>query len=496
MNWTVSRRILAGFTIAAVISLAIAVAGLWAVRETSSGYDEALRTDRDVLLTAVQARGAVRNANIAYLRVLLENAEDYLPEFEAFSAEARRLHTFLQDTAATGQTRTWTEALMMFIEWEATVREVMTAWNNGDQDLAREIRRTRVTPLREQLEGIVDRNLDLARTGADEQIDIALQRASDSRSLIMLGLVGAIAVLLVTGYLLNRAVSAPLQETSNVLATTATQILSTTTEQASGATESLAAVTETAATVDQVVQTAEQSAERARGVAGAAQHAAEIGRDGRRAVEMSMGAMQGVQERVHDIGDRIRALSDQTQAIREIISTVNDIAEQTHLLALNAAIEAARAGEHGRGFAVEASEVKGLAEQSKTGTARVRHILEQIERATTDAVAAIEHGNRQVADASSQVSDAGETIRKLAESIASASQSAAQIAASAGQQSLGMGQIRQAIGNIQQAAQQNLAATRQAESAAQDLHRAGSRLLDLVGTRPQSAPGGRIRISG
>ncbi len=487
MKWTVSNRILAGFTIAAVILLAIAIAGLWAVRQTASGYDDALRTERDVLLTAVDAHSAVLNANIAYLRVLLESAEEYMPEFEAFSAEARRLHTALRDTAAAGDSRAWTDALAVFIEWEATVREVMAAWNSGDQERALETRRTRVTPLRVQLEELVERNMGLARASADRDIQSALQRGSDSGSLIMLGLLAALVGLIVTGYLLNRAVSAPLQDTSNVLATTATEILSTTTEQASGATESLAAVTQTAATVDQVVQTADQSAERARGVAAAAQQAAEIGRDGRRAVEMSMGAMQGVQERVHDIGERIRALSEQAQAIREIISTVNDIAEQTHLLALNAAIEAARAGEQGRGFAVVATEVKSLAEQSKTGTARVRHILEQIERATTHAVAAIEHGNRQVADASTQVSDAGETIRKLAESIASASQSAAQIAASAGQQSLGMGQIRQAIGNIQQAAQQNLAATRQAEAAAQDLHRAGSRLLDLVGTTTQSA---------
>jgi methyl-accepting chemotaxis protein len=66
--------------------------------------------------------------------------------------------------------------------------------------------------------------------------------------------------------------------------------------------------------------------------------------------------------------------------------------------------------------------------------------------------------------------------------VTTSAQAAAQISASAGQQSTGMSQIRQAIGNIQQAAQQNLAATRQAEAAAQELNRVGSNLLDLVGT--------------
>jgi methyl-accepting chemotaxis protein len=491
VKWTVSRRIIAGFTIGSVLVLAIAIAGIWAVRQTALGYSDALRTEREVLFGAVEARGAVRNANISYLRVLLETPEEFLPEFEAYSVQGRGLLTRLRDTSSGEVDRAWAETLAVFTDWDAAVRDVMALWQLGEEVAAREVRSTRVAPQRIRLEELFEVNMDAAQARTDERIGAAEQLGLDAERVITFGLLAALLGLLATGYLMNRAVSGPLQDTSNVLATTAAEILSTTTEQASGATESLAAVTQTAATVDQVVQTADQSAERARAVASSAQRAAEIGRDGRRSVEASVTAMEEVQERVHDIGERIRVLSEQAQAIGEIISTVNDLAEQTNMLALNAAIEAARAGEQGRGFAVVASEVKSLAEQSKAGTARVRQILEQIERATTDAVAATEQGNRQVSDAARQVTEAGDTIRKLAEAIASASQAAAQISASAGQQSLGMGQIRQAISNIQHAAQQNLAATRQAEAAAQDLNRTGSRLLDLVGTQAQLSASNR-----
>ena len=267
------------------------------------------------------------------------------------------------------------------------------------------------------------------------------------------------------------------------------EILASTAQQAASAQEQAAAVTQTVATVDEVTQTADQATERAKAVAESARRADQVGLAGRKSVEETIAAMQGVKQRVESIAENILALAERAQAIGEIIVTVSDIAEQTNLLALNAAIEASRAGEHGRGFAVVAGEVKALAQQSKKATGEVRRILGEIQQATNTAVMSTEQGTKAVSSAAAVVGQADETIRSLADTVAESARAATQIVASAGQQAIGVAQINQAMKNIEQAARQTLSAAQQAEQAATDLNALGARLQQLVtsnGAGPKS----------
>jgi methyl-accepting chemotaxis protein len=79
-----------------------------------------------------------------------------------------------------------------------------------------------------------------------------------------------------------------------------------------------------------------------------------------------------------------------------------------------------------------------------------------------------------------QSSEAGESMRVLGASIADSTQAATQIAASSQQQLIGMDQVASAMNSIKQASQQNVAASRQAESAAKNLYELGQKLQHLV----------------
>jgi methyl-accepting chemotaxis protein len=480
VTWTVGRRIIAGFALSVLLMLVITAIAVWALNRTTTAYRDSITDERAQLVGAFEVRGALRNANVGFLRFLLERREaDALARDSALELARASLEQL--QAAAPEQRAVWSTVATSLEQWTQSTAAAMSAARAGNDEEVTRIRNELATPARQTLEDAVERGSREAREQTDAGIAAAHGTAETSQKWLVATMAVALLTAILSAYLLYRAISHPLQETSAVIATSASEILATTTEQASGATQSLTAVTETAATLDEVVQTSEQAAERARAVAASAQRAAEIGRQGREAVEQSSAAMEQVSTQVNSIGESILQLAEQAQAIGEIITTVNELAEQTNLLALNAAIEAARAGEQGRGFSVVAAEVRSLAEQSKAATVRVRQILGEIQRATSAAVMSTEQGNKQVEEGVRQVREAGQTIRTLADAAAGAAQAAAQISASAGQQSSGMAQIKQAVASIQQAAQQNLAATRQAEAAARELNRVGGRLIELVG---------------
>ncbi len=277
-----------------------------------------------------------------------------------------------------------------------------------------------------------------------------------------------------------RALTRELQQTVNVLASSASQILTATSQMATSANETATSVSETTATVQEVKHTAQVSSEKAQHVAALAQDAVQASQAGRTAVEDTLSGMQRVRSQMEAIAERIVRLSEQSQAIGQIMAAVNDLAEQSNLLAINAAIEAAKAGEHGRGFAVVAQEVRSLANQSKQATAQVRGILGDIQKATSAAVMATEEGTKAAGAGLDQAAQAGQAIGLLAASIDQAAEAAGQIATAAEQQLLGTDQVAQAMEAIKGAALQTANATRQTESGARNLHDLGQRLKQLV----------------
>ena len=170
---------------------------------------------------------------------------------------------------------------------------------------------------------------------------------------------------------------------------------------------------------------------------------------------------------------KIASLAEAAQKIGEVISLIQDIAEQTNLLALNATIEAARAGEAGKGFAVVASEVKELATQTAKATEAISEQVAGIQQETDSSVAAI----RGIAETMGEVSAATESIAAAVEQQGACT---SEISNNVQQAAAGSNEVSQNITGVSQAADESQRSADQVLAAAHNVAGDTEKLRNVV----------------
>lgn len=87
---------------------------------------------------------------------------------------------------------------------------------------------------------------------------------------------------------------------------------------------------------------------------------------------------QDIQATTRSTMESIATLNHSSSEISNILQTVNDIADNTHLLSLNASIESARAGAAGLGFGVVAEEIRKLSDRSMAAVQDIQQLISRI----------------------------------------------------------------------------------------------------------------------
>ena len=213
-----------------------------------------------------------------------------------------------------------------------------------------------------------------------------------------------------------------------------------------------AAINEMAVSIDQVSANASESS-------AVAERSVAIANKGNEVVHNTITGMDNIREQIQDTSKRIKRLGESSQEIGDIVSLINDIADQTNILALNAAIQASMAGDAGRGFAVVADEGQRLAERSSAATKQIEALVKTIQTDTNEAVISMEQTTSEVVRGARLAQDAGvalEEIEKVSKTLAALIQN---ISNAARQQASSAGHISNTMNVIQEITSQTSSGT-------------------------------------
>jgi methyl-accepting chemotaxis protein len=200
-------------------------------------------------------------------------------------------------------------------------------------------------------------------------------------------------------------------------------------------------------------------------------------------VKISQAALDAIRRNVEiagEVGSIVNELGNSSGKIGDIITVIDDIADQTNLLALNAAIEAARAGEQGRGFAVVADEVRKLAERTTRATKEIADLIKGIQSLTHRGVASMEKAGGIVAENREMTEKTAVALQNIVRESNRVTDMVAQIAAASEEQSSASEQISKNIEAISSVTNQSAAGAQQIARAAEDLNRLTENLQQLL----------------
>ncbi len=200
--------------------------------------------------------------------------------------------------------------------------------------------------------------------------------------------------------------------------------------------------------MEDLSKTIQQVATKAEAVSTLVQESNDYSRKGIDLARKTENGMNGITKSSNEVNVIILEIKSQMDKIGEIVNLITDLANQTNLLALNAAIEAARAGDAGRGFAVVATEVKSLAEESRTSAERIAEMIGNLQKQTQTAAETVATSNTEVKDGSIALKETLENFNRIVESIDQISRNVTEVAAASEEQAASVEEVTASINEV------------------------------------------------
>ena len=196
-------------------------------------------------------------------------------------------------------------------------------------------------------------------------------------------------------------------------------------ENAATAQDQSAAVKEIVATMEDSNALSESISTKIRDVSKVAEKTSIDVTSGVSSIENNVSQLHAIFDANKQTIDGMKILSEKIESIWDIVTLINNVADQAKIIAFNAEIEASAAGEAGKSFRIVANEIRRLSDGIIDGTKEIKERITEIQHSSDALILASESGT-------ARINEGYENAKELEEMFASIKHSAEITAGSAG----------------------------------------------------------------
>ncbi|MBS7425681.1 methyl-accepting chemotaxis protein [Pseudomonas syringae] len=528
-----AKKLMAAFTVCAVITLAVGGVGMLGINRLSDALELTFSNNLVSVANTNETMTALTTHNRGLYRLLdakdTATAEKMRQSINAELERAQRVYAIYRATPLEDDERAAGD------QYDALMPAYMSASQNiFDLQQAGKLEDARIrlsaladgefNKARGYLQIMIDSNKRQIKEGAEA----ADRLQSTSVFMLTAGVVIAFVVAIMLGILITRMISGPLrsaievaqriasgdltQSVSSTRGDEAGQLLnaigtmqgnlkrtiqeiSSASDQLASAAEELGAVTEestrgltrqndeiqqAATAVNEMTAAVEEVARNAVSTSEESKSLATDAANGRGQVDNTVKGIGTMVSEITESTGSVTTLAGHVRDISKVLEVIRSIAEQTNLLALNAAIEAARAGEQGRGFAVVADEVRALAHRTQASTVEIEGMIGTVQSGADGAVAAMSKSLATATNTQELAQRAGSALEKITSGVGMINERNMVIASASEEQAQVAREVDRNLVNIQELSAQSAAGANQTSASSQELSRLATSFNTMV----------------
>ena len=167
-------------------------------------------------------------------------------------------------------------------------------------------------------------------------------------------------------------------------------------ETAATSQDSSAAVKEIVATMEDSNVLSENISTKIKDVSSIANQTSNDVTEGVAQIEQNVAQLHEIFDANQQTIDGIKILSEKIESIWDIVTLINNVADQAKIIAFNAELEASTAGEAGKSFRIVANEIRRLSDGIIDGTREIKEKINEIQHSSDSLILASESGTEKI----------------------------------------------------------------------------------------------------